>query len=676
MKNSYLFKTLVSGLILASGSIANAQCIHPLAFPANATSSNWYLQYVGERFEVTYPSSIAGDKVFTTPNDGSGATGAWGGFPGTSPALPIIAPYDTVMNYPTDSTLSTGVVPPAGTFTNRIALIYRGSSQFGVKAHYAELGGATACVIVNNVPGGPVGMAAGTDGASVTIPVFMVSKADGDAMNQQLHEGIPVTLAVFNWGQGLVNDLGFVPGGLAQWHNGAIPAYEFLAGGSPDAYTAMDGAYIANYGSATVNNVVLQATTSFTPTGGGATVVNTNSVTLTSFPQTDSIWAMFCPQYNLSTLITGPGTINVTYNISATGFVDQFPFDNTASYNVDVTGNVYCKGRWDGANHRPFVSSYNGSGADATGTFSPYVFGPSFYVNKGWYADSATFAVVSGSSSGVTYVIPTATVNVYLFKWVDGSGSSAADSFMQNDEMQLCGVGTKTFNGTTDSSFQFYSVQFTLDTVGFTLGTPCSLSNNSWYWVAAEMPQSGTQDYLIGVDGVNNGFPRLLGRADLNNYIEYYAPLWASGDRNTSTNSMAAYSNYFDELVPFGGTYSILSIDSTVFSNEKGLIPNISLTTSQFPVKIKEAQTKVNEFNLYPNPASTSINLSVGFETTVNKVTYKVMSTGGRIISSETHNNVLNETFSYNTEKLANGIYYVVVNAGDRTMFKKFTVLR
>ena len=673
MKHNYLFKSVLSGIMLAAGSIANAQCIHPITYSGGAGGNSSFFGWVGERFEVTYPPSLAGDKTFTTPNLGDGATGTWAGFPGTAPAMPMMLPYDTVITYPSDSCVT--AIPITIDMTNKIGMVYRGASvQFGTKALACQNAGATACIIVNNVDGGPVGMAAGTDGGSVTIPVFMISKSDGDAIYAMVRSGVPVTINSFQWGQGNLNDLGLVSGGLSQWHNGAIPAYELTAGGDPMAYRGFDGAFVANFGNSDASNVVLRATTSFTPSGGSATVVHKDSVSLASFPQTDSIWAMYCQQYNLEQYITGNGTINVTYDVYQNGVIDQFPFDNTTSYSVQVTDNIYTKGRWDAANHRPFCTFYTGPGTNSGGTYDNYVWGPSFYVKTSRIADSSTFSLVTATSSGLVWTIPAGSyTNVYLLKWIDGSGSTAADSFMQNEELWLQGVGTYNYNGTTDSSFQYFHVAFT-DSNGSNPGT-IRLDSNSWYWLGTEMPQTGTTSYAIGCDGINNGYPRLYGRDTFDNYLEYYAPLWSSGSRQTEGSTMLAYPTYFDAIVPFGGTYYVTSLDSVIFPNEKGLIPNVSLSTKMWPTVTNTVKKDMTTLSVYPNPASEIVNVNLGLESTAKQVIYKILSTSGKILSSETHTNVQSEVYSYNTEKLAAGVYYMIVMADGKTMFRKFTVV-
>lgn len=71
----------------------------------------------------------------------------------------------------------------------KIAVIRRGDCEFGFKALAAENEGAVAVIIVNNVAGVPIAMAAGTVGGSVTIPLFMVDNIDGEAIITELTGG-------------------------------------------------------------------------------------------------------------------------------------------------------------------------------------------------------------------------------------------------------------------------------------------------------------------------------------------------------------------------------------------------------------------------------------------------------------------------------------------------------
>ena len=71
----------------------------------------------------------------------------------------------------------------------KIAVVYRGDCNFSLKASNVQDSGAVALVIINNIPGAPVGMGAGTNSAGVVIPVVMISDADGAALRESLLAG-------------------------------------------------------------------------------------------------------------------------------------------------------------------------------------------------------------------------------------------------------------------------------------------------------------------------------------------------------------------------------------------------------------------------------------------------------------------------------------------------------
>jgi subtilisin family serine protease len=79
-----------------------------------------------------------------------------------------------------------------GSLTGTAALIRRGTCGFAVKAQNAQAAGAAAVVLYNNQPGEVTPTVSGVP--AVTIPVVMVTQADGEAMDARIAGG-PTTLS-------------------------------------------------------------------------------------------------------------------------------------------------------------------------------------------------------------------------------------------------------------------------------------------------------------------------------------------------------------------------------------------------------------------------------------------------------------------------------------------------
>lgn len=81
----------------------------------------------------------------------------------------------------------------------KIALIRRGTCNFSLKCFNAQKAGAIACIIMNSAANAGAGtgvMAAGTNGADVTIPCAMISFEDGNKLVAELAKGTKVTLCM------------------------------------------------------------------------------------------------------------------------------------------------------------------------------------------------------------------------------------------------------------------------------------------------------------------------------------------------------------------------------------------------------------------------------------------------------------------------------------------------
>lgn len=121
--------------------------------------------------QVSAPAAVAGDVIMT----GAGFGPA---FSAGAKTGPLVVAADGV------GASGDGCEALVGFPAGAIALIDRGSCNFTVKAKNAQLAGAIAAVMVNNVAGDPITLG-GTD-ATVTIPAGMISLAEGTRLKPAL----------------------------------------------------------------------------------------------------------------------------------------------------------------------------------------------------------------------------------------------------------------------------------------------------------------------------------------------------------------------------------------------------------------------------------------------------------------------------------------------------------
>jgi minor extracellular serine protease Vpr len=77
----------------------------------------------------------------------------------------------------------------AGSLTGQTVLVRRGTCAGTQKTFNAQNAGASALIIINNVPGAPVAL--GSGGHVITIPAFMISQADGAALLAEISPNAP-----------------------------------------------------------------------------------------------------------------------------------------------------------------------------------------------------------------------------------------------------------------------------------------------------------------------------------------------------------------------------------------------------------------------------------------------------------------------------------------------------
>lgn len=618
------------------------------AITATSSVSAQLINFLGPRLYVHQPAGVVGYKTFTYSS--SSTTGSWGRkLDSTWKNVPLVRSVDSL-----------GCVQPGtANYTNKWVLIWRGTCQFGEKAKFAQDKGAAGVIIINNVPGAdPIGMAAGTAGGSVTIPVLMVSNPEGSAIWNALGSN-PVTISLCVWGLGNANDLAIVPksGALT---TGATPLNQ-INGSTATAYKQYSGALVANVGTADQTNIKLKSVITFTPTGGSASVVYQDSITTPSFATIDSIISITSP--NVATLNpTTTGMYTTTYTVSA-ALPDDNTADNSVSYNTYITNNIYCKGRTDAAGNPTITNGLRfGSGT------SGFIWGPLFYVNKGGYkAQALRYAINDNDTSKHSLdqiTVADKTSISYLLKWVDGSNGGATDNIIQASEVEIKGASIYTFTSADSNNRLFTSIMGDKDGKAGIV----TLDANSWYWVVVDMPGP---TFLCSDDSYSYFTRSLAAKNATPSVLDWSTPMFL-GSMSTFTDNGSQNANMLIGATAAGSA----SIDSVSFPSSDG-VPALALELSPFQVSVNEiANQSMKEFSVYPNPATTSVNVKLNLSQKSDKVQIRIIDAVGRRMIVNDYNNVQKETLTISTENLAAGNYYVVLIANGSATVQPFVVTK
>ncbi len=131
---------------------------------------------------IETPPAIAGDFVAAPAGFGAPIETT-----GTSGQLELVSDGSA------DPTLGCGAL--VGFTPGNIAVVDRGVCEFGDKGVNAQNAGASAMIVVNNVPGNDtISMGAGMQGGNVTIPAAMIGNDDGNTIKAELPGAVSGTL--------------------------------------------------------------------------------------------------------------------------------------------------------------------------------------------------------------------------------------------------------------------------------------------------------------------------------------------------------------------------------------------------------------------------------------------------------------------------------------------------
>ncbi|MCC6413090.1 MAG: M36 family metallopeptidase [Saprospiraceae bacterium] len=135
----------------------------------------------GNIVRVNAPGAILGTYAAT-------ATSGWGAVISTTAVT-----GDVVVANDGTASATAGCFDLVNDVAGKIVMVDRGECEFGQKALNAQNAGAVGCIICN-FEDATIGMAAGTVGGAVTIPVVMMTKSDCDLLRGYVGNGLNISL--------------------------------------------------------------------------------------------------------------------------------------------------------------------------------------------------------------------------------------------------------------------------------------------------------------------------------------------------------------------------------------------------------------------------------------------------------------------------------------------------
>jgi hypothetical protein len=309
------------------------------------------------------PNSIIANYTFTWAEPG-----AWGtpdfNIPGTfvQDTLAMANDGTTGLNAQGNPLSASGCNPlTPNSLAGKIAVVYRGDGgssiplngacEFGSKAKNAQDAGAVGVIIINR-DADIIAMGGGAEGANVTIPVVMISLADGALLVEAMQTDSVVVFMGNKTGL-FANDIAISPGAAFAPKAGHV--HSLLAQNGTEFNFDL-GARIYNPGSAAQQTVSLNAkitnpsgTVVYDNTASGLSVISGDSTDV--YPGSAST----LPNFSLSSYTAGTYTLTYTADF---GGLDEYDGDNTATYTFTVNDSVFSYAKRDTAANSLSASNF------------------------------------------------------------------------------------------------------------------------------------------------------------------------------------------------------------------------------------------------------------------------------------------------------------------------------
>lgn len=516
----------------------------------------------------------------------------------------------------------------------KIALIDRGTCEFGLKCLNAENAGAIAAIVINTAPGaGTINMGAGAVGGQVNIPCAMIPYEVGQLIRNAMMNGSTINISIGD----LVpppppaNDISVTNNNILIPLYGTIPASQVQQAGD---FVFTPGAEVINKGTNTAPNYGIDLTITHTPFGGSPTEVYNETFSSTdTLASGDTTDIVLFPEFDPVEI--GGGIYNYVYTISMDS-VDNASFNNVARGSFTLSDNIYSKATWNPVTGAPNVTattSLAGGGAVEFITALDIPYGLGFKI------DTVSFDVRrSGGLAGVP-------LQVFVYEWDDANDDSSIDSL---EITEIRGVAVFTFPQDAPEDRIVLRLPI-LDFETFEETGVVIPANDMKYLVGARY--EGTETVTFGFDA-NIDYDRTVA--------------WKDTLATDLDQGFLGAQEWGPDGIPTPGGLFVFT-NNTVTST--GVSFNL-LTDVEDLVGPEQF-----EILLFPNPVSDELQVNLTLKENLEYVEYYAFDAIGRlVIHQRTTNPIDFEQAKFNTSQLAAGEYHLVIRTDLGIQTKSFVV--
>jgi len=503
----------------------------------------------------------------------------------------------------------------AAQVAGRVAVLYRGSCEFGTKALAAQRAGAVALVIINNQTT-MINLAGGGNGLNITIPVILITQADGARLRTFIDSGDSTHILIGQKRGFFANDFGFTLENIIRPIDFAVPANQ---ASRPGDYVLKLGADVVNFGQNAQTNVNVNVKVDFTnPQGVTSTIYNQNG-TIASLPK-DSTRLATVPDLDLNAF--GKGRYTITYNTTS-GNPDGFDADNTSIQTLILSDSIFSKARVDSVGN-PTRSG----GVRPSGVSGAYDMGIFFYAKRGHLLriDKLKFAFVTTAPKNMIGE----TVVGKVQQWIDVDLNDAIDA----GELLELGEGFYTYADSLGSN----SVREVAITDINTNQPGVRLDSNGVYIIS--VAYTGTSDSVF-----TNIDPGVSFRRAEVPYDQFTTPIFTT------------------------------VWDPRGFREHR--VPSIAAITSNLSTSVENLKRNDMSIRVYPNPARNDVYVRLSAESMIGKVNYEVMDITGRVVmSGEKVIDGMSDQINLSVAGLQQGVYTVVTKTAKGFNSSRFVVTK